>query len=197
MRASIVVAVRDQAELLFRCLSTLARLPDELDFEVVVVDDASEDGTPILLSAVEGDLQWLRNERPGGWGPACDQGVARAQGDCVVLLDAGLVPVDGWLEPLLAELERDPSISAVRPRIVDTGGGDLGGPLWPCLALRHTAYDRVGGFAGTARAGRAEKLTLVESLRTAGLDLAEVPASLLLAVPAELSSPTAALAAVA
>jgi glycosyltransferase involved in cell wall biosynthesis len=180
VRTSIVIAARDQADALLRCLSTIARLPDELDFEVVVVDDASSDGTPVLLGAVEGDLQWLRNELPGGYGPACDQGVARAQGDSVVLLQPDLVPVDGWLDPLLATLEREPDVGAVRPRAVDARGANLDGPLWPCLALRRSAYDRVGGFAGTARPGRAEKQTLIDALETTGFAVADEPASLVL-----------------
>jgi glycosyltransferase involved in cell wall biosynthesis len=183
VRASIVLAVRDEAEQLFRSLSTLARLPDEPRFEVIVVDDASSDGTTELLSGVEGDFQSLRNELPAGYGPACDQAVAAARGDAVVLLSEQLVPTDGWLEPLLTALEQ--GAGAVRPRTVDLSGADVDGPLWPCLALRRDAYERVGGFAGTAQSGRAEKVTLVEALEAANLAVVDEPGCVMLDVPVE------------
>src|SRR5919112_929869 len=100
-RVTIALAVHDAAPLLLRCLSALARLPDELGFEVVVVDDASTDATPGLLEHVEGDFVALRNDRPLGFGPSCDRAVEAARADVVVLLAEDVVPVDGWLEPLL------------------------------------------------------------------------------------------------
>jgi glycosyltransferase involved in cell wall biosynthesis len=186
-RVSIAIVVRDQAPLLFRCLSALAKLPDEPAFEVLVVDDGSVDETAAVLAGVEGDLRTLRNEDPIGFGPACDQAVAMARGEHVVLLRPDAVPADGWLEPLVALLDVDPTTDAARPRAVDLRGSDDGEAFWPCLALRRAAYERIGGFAGSALPGRAEKATLLQRLT-----IADVPTALVLTVPEDVVLPAAA-----
>ena len=186
-RISIVVVVRDQAPLLFRCLSALAKLPDEPAFEAIVVDDGSVDETAAVLAGVEGDLRTLRNEHPLGFGPACDQAAALARGEHLILLCPDAVPADGWLEPLVELLEREPETDAARPRAVDLEGSDDGEAFWPCLAVRRAAYERVGGFARTETAGRAEKATLLERLT-----VADVPTALMLMVPEDVVLPAAA-----
>ena len=182
---SLVVVTRDRAPLALRCLTALAKLPDEPTFEVVLVDDGSTDGTPALLRAVEGDLVALRNDAPAGFARACDQGVAASSGDAIVLLHDDAVPCDDWLDALARRLAGDDALGAVLPRSIDLEGAFMPEPHWLALAVRRSAYDRVGGFAGTARAGRAEKATLLEAVREAGLGVAQERDAILLLVPAE------------
>ena len=56
-------------------------------------------------------------------------------------------------------------------------------PHWLALALRRSAYERVGGFAKNSRAGRAEKATLLEAVRQAGLGVEQERDAILLLVP--------------
>ncbi len=180
---SIVVAARDRAAFTLRCLTALAKLPDEPSFEVVLVDDGSRDETPALLGAIEGDLVALRNDEPAGFAAACDQAVAASSGDCLVLLHDDAVPCEGWLEALAGALAADPGLGAVLPRSIDLEGIFLPEPHWLALGVRRAAYDRVGGFAGTARAGRAEKATLLEAVGSAGWGVAQERDAILLLVP--------------
>jgi len=180
---SVVLTVHNAAPVLIRCLSALARIPDAVSFEVVLVDDGSTDATPMILQQIEGDLVALRNEEAIGYGPSCDRGVAAARGRVVVLLSADAVPVDGWLEPLVAALDGAGSPAAARPRAVDVDGRVLSGPLWPCLALRRDAYARTGGFAAASQPGRADKASLLEALAAAGFAVVEEPTSVVLVLP--------------
>jgi glycosyltransferase involved in cell wall biosynthesis len=183
MNVSIVVVVRDRAALTLRCLTALAGLPDEPSFEVVLVDDGSRDETPALLRGIEGDLVVLRNDEPVGFAAACDQAVAAARGDYVVLLHDDAVPCDGWLDRLADTLAADPGLGAVLPRSIDLQGAFLPEPHWLALAVRRAAYERIGGFAGTGVVGRAEKATLLEALRDAGWGVTEQRNAILLLIP--------------
>jgi GT2 family glycosyltransferase len=180
---SIVVVARDRAALTLRCLTALAKLPDEPSFEVVLVDDGSTDETPALLGAVEGDLVTLRNDTPAGFAGSCDRGVAASSGECVVLLHDDAVPCDGWLAALTAPLASDPELGAVLPRSIDLEGAFMPDPHWLALAVRREAYGRVAGFAGSERAGRAEKATLLEALGEDGRAVAQARDAILLLVP--------------
>jgi GT2 family glycosyltransferase len=180
---SIVMVVRDAAAPMLRCLTALARLPEAIAFEVVLVDDASTDNTPNVLEGIEGDFVALRNEEPVGFGPACDQAVAASNGALLVIIGHEVVPVDGWLEPLTAAMNGDASIGAARPRAIEVDGRVAAGPLWPCLAVRREAYERSGAFAAASRPGVADKVALVRSLERDGWAVVDEADSLVLVVP--------------
>jgi GT2 family glycosyltransferase len=185
---SLVVVARDRATLTLRCLTALARLPDEPAFEVVLVDDGSRDETPAILQSIEGDVIALRNDEPVGFAAACDQGVAAAGGEHVVLLHDDAVPCDGWLAGLVGALADDPGIGAARPRCVDLNGAFLPEAHWLALAVRRAVYQQVGGFAATAVAGRPQKLALLDAVRDAGWGVTVAPEAILLLVPDALAS---------
>ena len=185
---SVVVVARDRATLTLRCLTSLARLPDDPPFEVVLVDDGSQDETSAILDAIEGDLVTLRNDESVGFAAACDQAVAAAHGDRIVLLHDDAVPCDGWLEALTGPLATEDGVGAVQPRSIDLAGAFLPEAHWLALAVRRSAYEQVGGFAGTAQAGRAEKSTLLEGLRREGWTTVQSRDAILLLVPDALAA---------
>jgi GT2 family glycosyltransferase len=187
---SLILPVRDDVALTLRCLQAIARLPDEPSFEVIVVDDAADEQTRALLAGLEGDVRVLHNDEPVGFGSACDQAAAVAQGAVLVLLDTDAVPADGWLDDLLAPLQGDgPRVpAAALARSLDLAGAELPEALWLGLAVRAEAYVAAGGFAATRRPAEGEKASLLHGLRDAGAGaVAPARAAVLLQVPAVLA----------
>ena len=103
---SIVVTVRNDRERLDRCLDALAAL-DYRDYEVVVVDDGSTDGTRELIegrAATDGRVRLVRvggPEDPIGIGASRNRGVAAAQHGVVAFTDADCRPRADWLDDLV------------------------------------------------------------------------------------------------
>jgi glycosyltransferase involved in cell wall biosynthesis len=92
------------------CLEALAALDAEPAFEAIVVDDASADLAP-LLTAIEGDVRIVRNERRRGLAASAAAAAELADTETLVLLrDAPVLAADA-LAPLLAALD-DPSVAA-------------------------------------------------------------------------------------
>lgn len=85
---SVVIPTHDRVDLLQRCLAALDAAISSVreQVEVVVVDDASSDGTWALLEASSG-VAAVRRERDGGSSAARNDGVARATAPLILFID--------------------------------------------------------------------------------------------------------------
>jgi O-antigen biosynthesis protein len=130
-QVSIVIPTYNKVELTLICLEALAEnTPESIDYEVIVVDNASSDGTRSLLAQLEGDVQIILNDTNEGFGKACNAGAAAAKAPYVLFLNNDTQVLPGWLEPLLAAMEQDADLAGVQPRLLYPDGrlnsaGDL------------------------------------------------------------------------
>jgi glycosyltransferase involved in cell wall biosynthesis len=86
-------------------------------FEVVVVDDGSTDGTADLMRELAGpEVISVRLRRNAGKSAALSAGLARAQGEYVVLMDADGQDDPSQIPRLLAALDADESVDLVTGR---------------------------------------------------------------------------------
>jgi len=103
---SVVMPVYNEARTIMTVIEHVLKAPVEMPREIIVVDDASTDGTSNLLQGLpSGEIRLLRHEVNRGKGAAIRTGVAQATGDIVLIQDADLEydPRDYplLLEPLL------------------------------------------------------------------------------------------------
>lgn len=84
-------------------------------FELVVVDNASPEGTGAWLRAELRGATLLENRLNLGYPVATNQGVAYARAPYLCLLNPDAAVEPGWLEPMLEVLEEDPAVGAVVP----------------------------------------------------------------------------------
>ncbi|AHF03723.1 glycosyl transferase [Marichromatium purpuratum 984] len=136
IQVSIIIPTRDCLEQLPRAIDSV--LAQQLEtFEVLVVDDGSEDGTWDWLCARARHARWLRPIRLGGHGAAHarNQAIAAARGELVAFLDADDCWYPGKLAAQLALHRRDPELvmSFTNYRHVGADGEDHGDcfSLWP------------------------------------------------------------------
>jgi len=155
MTVSFVIPHRRRPDLLVSALETLRaqRLPAGSDREVVVVDNASADGSAEVAEAKGARV--LRLERNEGVSRALNRGIEAASGDFVVLLNNDVELAEDWTVRLLDALEANGAWFATgktldfadRNRI--DGAGDAmcrGGAAW---RLGHGRID--GPVFGDAR----------------------------------------------
>jgi len=102
---SVVVPTRNRAQMLRELLSALERQEYE-SFEVIVVDDASEDETAVLLAGWQGpNRRAFRLPRPWGSYAARNRGVEEARGLLVAFTDDDCRPEPGWLTALVETMD--------------------------------------------------------------------------------------------
>jgi GT2 family glycosyltransferase len=121
-RTSIVIPLFNRCDLTLACLEALVAGTDPDRYEVVLVDNASTDGSGDLLASLEGDVVVIRNDENRGFATACNQGAAAATGDLLVFLNNDTEVLPGWLEALLAAFDGDPSIGAAGARLLFPDG---------------------------------------------------------------------------
>lgn len=163
---SVVVPTHDHALFLGDLIAALEmQTCPRADFEVVMVDDASTDGTWDLLRGVVYAtplrLRVVRLDANQGPGTARNTGAALSRGDVLVFTDDDCIPSSMWLEALALATAGgsdavqgrtlpDPApASTAWPRSVWITGPT---PLFEScnLAIRREAFERAGGF-GTDR----------------------------------------------
>jgi len=145
---SVVVVTWNNREWNARCLSSLRERDEWPNLEVIVVDNASTDGTPDLLreeAARDTRLRLVLNDTNAGFAVANNQGLALATGDVLVLLNNDTMTTRGALASLVRHLRADRSIGLVGPstnEIANEGKVEVGYstleevPAWAATFVR-------------------------------------------------------------
>lgn len=111
---SIVVRAKNEAAWLARCLEAVS-LQDRDDHEVVLVDNASTDGT-LEIARRYGCRILSISDRDFRYGRALNLGIETARGDLVGILSGHCIPAhDRWLSALAAPFD-DPRVVGVYGR---------------------------------------------------------------------------------
>lgn len=110
MNLSIIIPSYNTRALLDRCLTSIYEsLKDTtMDFEVIVVDNASIDGTRELVNIKYPRVKKILNNENVGYGRANNQGIKKAVGEYVLLLNSDIVVKNNAIEKLLVFGESHP-----------------------------------------------------------------------------------------
>jgi GT2 family glycosyltransferase len=173
---SVVIPSYNGHKLLARCLASILRhRPADLQqaIEVVVVDDASTDGTAHWLATAHPEVRVVRLERNGGFCAAANAGIEAARGRFIQLLNNDTEVTPGWLEAGLAPFA-DATVGSVAPLVlvrsdptrVDSAGDAYTVGGWPIkrghglAAARFAArpIEEVFGASGSSAFYRAGAL---------------------------------------
>ncbi|MGE5376043.1 MAG: glycosyltransferase, partial [Bacteroidota bacterium] len=126
VEVSIIIPVFNMLHLTQACIDSIYRETKSHPFEVIIVDNASVDATSGWLLAEKikkNNLTILSQNKNIGFGPAINKGMGHSQGKYVLLLNNDTIVAPGWLDPLVAAMENDPSIGIVSPVTNYVGDG--------------------------------------------------------------------------
>jgi GT2 family glycosyltransferase len=119
--ASIVVPVFNEVHYTSACLNSVLEHAGRADFEIIVVDDCSDDETPAYLSDCKG-VRVIRNAVNSGFIASCNAGAEAARGEYLVFLNNDTTVTGGWLDALIETFETFPDTGIVGARLVYPDG---------------------------------------------------------------------------
>ncbi|HEY65973.1 MAG TPA: glycosyltransferase [Caldilineae bacterium] len=158
MRISVIIPTYNRKDLLRRCLAA-ATSQDYPNYEVIVVDDGSTDGTEEMVRREFPQVRYLRQETNRGPAAARNRGIREATGEIIAFTDDDCVPPPNWLSRHLQHYT-DPDIGAV--------GGPQVPPspnLYDKLEIAHYPEE----YAGPIQ--RIERLTGWEGLAASNMSV--------------------------
>ena len=126
---SVLMSVHDDVAYVDAAVQSVLRqtLPD---LELIVVDDASTDGTSERLSAYDGErVRVVRNDERSGLAAALNRGLELAQGRYVARLDADDVALSDRLDKQVAHIRGDLRLAVVGCAVRDLDEHDAVGQL--------------------------------------------------------------------
>lgn len=123
-RLSIVIISYNTRDYLCRCLESIYEHPPSFPFEVIVVDNASKDGSPAAVRERFPAARVLAGTVNRGYSFACNQGIQAADSDLVLLLNSDTEMLAGSLNDLVQALDDRPRAGLMGPMLLD-GRGEI------------------------------------------------------------------------
>ena len=117
MSLSVIIPNWNGAAHLPTCLAAL-RAQTRRDFEIIVADNASADGSVELLQRDYAEVRLIRLERNTGFTGACNAGLRAAEGEFLVLLNNDTEAAPDWLAEVHAAFERHPEAGLVASKML-------------------------------------------------------------------------------
>lgn len=111
---SIVIPTYNQLNMLQQCIESIMR-NTKVPYEIIVVDNASTDGTSAYLTELGGQVRYRLLDNNRGFAGAINVGMLMAKGRTIVLLNNDVIVTEQWLENLLVCLNSDEAIGMVGP----------------------------------------------------------------------------------
>jgi N-acetylglucosaminyl-diphospho-decaprenol L-rhamnosyltransferase len=124
VKLSIIILTWNSLDLLKRCLQSIKNTTRLNDYETIIIDNGSTDGTREFLESGRGNslYRFILNDKNRGVGPARNQGIEFAEGEYILILDVDTIAVSDAINGLVAYLEQHPECGLVAPRLTDVNG---------------------------------------------------------------------------
>jgi GT2 family glycosyltransferase len=119
---SIIIVNWNTEEYLLRCLNSIFEMGQRMDWEVVVVDNGSQDGSGEEVKKTFPFVHLVQNEKNIGFAKAANQGLQRASGRYVLLLNPDTQIKNGAIERLLSFMDSHLEAGVAGAQLLNSDG---------------------------------------------------------------------------
>jgi O-antigen biosynthesis protein len=125
-KISVIVLTYNNLVLTQACISSILSLSDYPNLELIIVDNASSDGTPDWLTTLQVQhppITIILNKSNLGFAAGNNVGLRHANGDYLVMLNNDTVVTEGWVRTMLRHFVANPKLGLLGP-VTDNIGNE-------------------------------------------------------------------------
>jgi GT2 family glycosyltransferase len=119
---SIVIVVWNAKKYVIECLESLREHCRNSCNQVIVVDNASSDGTPELIAEMFPEFTLIRNSENLGFAKANNIGIAHSSGDYLCLVNSDVKFTSDCISPMLRYMAENPQVGILGPKMLSPEG---------------------------------------------------------------------------
>jgi hypothetical protein len=150
VKLSIVIVSWNVKEYLVSCLRSIEENGPNHEFEIIVVDNASADGSVDAVRDSFPQVDVIANKDNRGFAAANNQGIEKSQGQYLLLLNPDTIVHPGSLDILIKFMDYDKDVGACGPKLLNedrtTQRSVRRFPTFRAALYRHTIFRRIGLF---------------------------------------------------
>ncbi len=132
---SIILVNYNSAAIIKDCLQSLRQFNQSVSSEVIVVDNASQDGSPEIIAEYFPEVTLLREVFNHGFGKGNNIGAGVARGEFILFLNPDTIATCDFLPSLLEVMAQDSQVGIVAPKLVNQDG-TLQISISPAISVR-------------------------------------------------------------
>ncbi len=122
MDLSVVIVSFNARDYLRRCLGSLYEHTEGIAYEVIVVDNASWDGSAEMVESEFPQASLIRCSANVGFAAACNRGIVQAKGEFILLLNPDTEIADNAFAPMVAYCRQQPQVGILGPKLLNSDG---------------------------------------------------------------------------
>ncbi|MCC6866655.1 MAG: glycosyltransferase family 2 protein [Ignavibacteria bacterium] len=124
MVLSVIIANWNTKELIKGCIESVLQNSGfkNSEYEIIVIDNASNDGSKEYLFSLEGKIKLIENPENLGYAKACNQGFAVSTGKYILLLGSDTVMLNDTLPECIKYLDKNPDAGAAACKLLNPDG---------------------------------------------------------------------------
>jgi len=119
---SVIIVNYNVKDLLRKCLQSVFDFQKDLSFEVMVIDNDSEDRSTSMVRGTFPHARLFENKRNLGFSAACNQGIRKSRGQYILLLNPDTEFTSGGIGKMIEFMDAHPQVGICGPQMIDPQG---------------------------------------------------------------------------
>ncbi|MEY4860818.1 MAG: hypothetical protein RL059_517 [Bacteroidota bacterium] len=114
---SIIIVNYKTPSITVDCIESIYKQNSTLNFEIIVVDNDSQDNSETFVTEKFSEVIWINNHSNEGFGRANNIGIKKSKGEFILLLNSDTIIIDNAIQTALSRLKSDTFSKLERNRV--------------------------------------------------------------------------------